>query len=168
MNELEKISNGVQFNKNGLTIKKDLSVEDWLSLGNTLETMQGAIQWWIGDWLNYGEQRYGETYTQALDASKYSYETLANIKWVAKSIESSLRSESLSWSHHKEIAPLPKRKQSYFISLAQEERLSVSSLKKAINVKKICDCTIQDMEERVIYEYTCKHGKKIRQVAEKG
>lgn len=68
--------------------------------------MEKSIQWWVGDWLRFGERKYGEMYSQMLDSTDYEYGSLANMKYIAERFESSLRSENLSWSHHKEVAPL--------------------------------------------------------------
>ena len=56
--------------------------------------------WWLGDWLNFGESRYGETYSQALDATGYEYATLRQAKWAASRYEMSMRIDNLSWTHH--------------------------------------------------------------------
>ena len=45
-------------------------------------------------------------YSQALDSLDYEYQTLNDYKWVASKVEFSLRKESLSYNHHKEIASL--------------------------------------------------------------
>ena len=45
----------------------------------TTEVAQ-TVQWWIGDALNFGEQRYGEMYTQAIDETGLDYQTLPNWK----------------------------------------------------------------------------------------
>ena len=61
----------------------------------------------IGDWLVYGEHTYGEMYAQALDATGFSYGTLANQVYVAQRFDFSRRRENLSFSHHQEVAALP-------------------------------------------------------------
>jgi hypothetical protein len=65
-----------------------------------------ACQWWIGDWLNYGERAYGEKYAQGMAATGYELQTLTNMAWVAARVEISRRREILSWSHHAEVAAL--------------------------------------------------------------
>jgi len=50
--------------------------------------------WWVGDWLNYGEARYGEMYSQAIEITGYASQTLADAKWVASRIEPSRRHEN--------------------------------------------------------------------------
>ena len=45
-------------------------------------------------------------YSQALDETEYSYQTLANDKWVAGQIEFCRRRQNLTWSHHEVVASL--------------------------------------------------------------
>ncbi len=57
--------------------------------------------WAIGDWLNYGERRYGEMYAQAVDATGYENGTLRDAKWVSGAYELSIRIYNLSFAHHR-------------------------------------------------------------------
>jgi hypothetical protein len=54
--------------------------------------------------LNFGEGKYGEMYSQALDATKLSYSHLHHAKAVAARFEIGRRRPNLSWSHHHEVA----------------------------------------------------------------
>ena len=60
----------------------------------------------LGDWLNYGERKYGEMYTQAIDELDYTKQALKDAKWVSAQVEKSRRRDNLSFSHHREVAPL--------------------------------------------------------------
>jgi len=62
------------------------------------------MQWWLGDWLNYGERQYGEMYSQAIEEVNLDYGTLRNFKYVSSRIELSRRRDKLSWFHHREVA----------------------------------------------------------------
>src|SRR5262249_15289538 len=84
-----------------------LPYEQWEIIGRRLRSIERAIQWLIGDWLRYGERTYGEMYSQALDATEYSYGTLRNQAWVAGQFELSRRHDNLSFTHHQELASLP-------------------------------------------------------------
>ena len=72
----------------------------WERCGAFLRHVEGAVQWWIGDWLNYGEQAYGEKYSQAMDALGTPLPTLENYAYVAGNIQTSRRHENLSFSVH--------------------------------------------------------------------
>ena len=73
------------------------------ALGMTTEVAQ-TVQWWIGDALNFGEQRYGEMYTQAIDETGLGYDAIRQMKWVASQYEMCTRVHNLSWTHHRAAA----------------------------------------------------------------
>jgi len=58
--------------------------------------------WWIGDWLAFGERKYGEMYEKALEVTEKDYGVLRNAVSVAGKIEMSRRRDNLSWGHHRE------------------------------------------------------------------
>ena len=71
----------IKLTPNSLTITGDLSFEEWLEYGERLAAVdawlkygenlgniEGSVCWWIGDYLNEGEKKYGKMYTQAFDA----------------------------------------------------------------------------------------------------
>ncbi len=64
------------------------------------------MQWWIGDWLNYGDNQpqWGEKYEQAISLFEREYDTLAKYKQVSERIEFTRRRANLSWSHHEAVA----------------------------------------------------------------
>lgn len=77
----------------GLELPEGLSLQQWQGIGETLRGVERSLMWWIGDWLLYGEKRYGETYKQAMEATGAAYQTLANAKAVSQKIEFSRRRE---------------------------------------------------------------------------
>lgn len=116
----------------GLAVEGQPSLDEWTEAGQLLSKAQGALHWWWGDWLNYGESTYGETYRDALELTDFTYSTLANDKYVASRIEFSSRKENLSWHHHLAVAPLDFEQQQYWLSLAGEKQWSVRELRVAI------------------------------------
>lgn len=110
--------------ENSLTFSKDLTFAEWESIGVELFRVNAAWQWWVGDWLNYGERKYGQTYEQALSMTGKSIQTLMNVKSVAAEFETSRRREVLSWSHHQACQALPKQIQDKVLEEAEQNRLS--------------------------------------------
>lgn len=92
--------------------------------------------WWVGDWLNYGERKWGEMYTQAIEVTGLSYQTLRDSKWVAAKVRLSLRRDNLSFSRHKEVAGMPPNDQEAWLYEAEAEGLSREGLRKAIRKAK--------------------------------
>tara|TARA_Y100000310_G_scaffold161595_1_gene161492 strand:- start:1392 stop:1913 length:522 start_codon:yes stop_codon:yes gene_type:complete len=119
-----------------LALPEDLTYDQWEAVGGTLRLMEGAVQFWIGDWIRYGQRRYGEMYSQALDATDYEHGSLRNMVYVAEAIETSLRNDNLSWHHHKAVAPLEPEEQREMLDRAEAEGLSVAALRALINPKQ--------------------------------
>jgi len=90
----------------GWAAPEEMTFDDWLNVGMALSEMTKAIHWWVGDWVNAGEARWGERYAQALGATEFVYGTLANDAWVTRRVPFSLRNENLSWTHHVVVAAL--------------------------------------------------------------
>lgn len=122
---------------NGLEVDGIPSFEDWMRCGDFIRNAQGAVHFWIGDWLNYGERVYGEVYAQAMDETHYKYQTLANDKWVSKSIPPSRRRETLTWSHHAEVADLMPEDQDILLTRAVEEKLDSKQFRQLARQYKL-------------------------------
>jgi DNA modification methylase len=129
--QLTIFNNNTEVHKTGL-IFKDITFDEWQSIGEKLSQVESGIHWWIGDWLNYGEQRWGEMYTQAMDITEFDYQTLKKDKWVSDKIELVRRRTLLSWSHHCEVASLPPQDQDHLLQRAEDESLSVHKLRKEV------------------------------------
>jgi len=106
-NATGEVISDISWDSVALHIPENTSFEDWSRLGSTLQQMEKSVMWWIGDWLRFGERKYGDTYTQAIEATGYSYNTLAQAKRVASAFEPCSRLQNLSWSHHQEVVSLP-------------------------------------------------------------
>ncbi len=87
-----------------LNLPPRLTFDEWIGHGKTLATMTDSIPWWVGDWINFGEARFGEgKYSQGLTLWDYNYNTLANMAWVASRYPPETRT-GLSWTHHRYAA----------------------------------------------------------------
>jgi N6-adenosine-specific RNA methylase IME4 len=116
----------------GLLVKGKPSFDEWEQCGKVLQRIEGAVQWWLGDWLNYGEKRYGEKYSQALEATGYAVQTLMDAAWVASKIEISLRKEILPYNVQKEVASLTPEQQAAVLADAEAEAWTVLDTRRAV------------------------------------
>jgi len=130
------VVDGATLTRTGLTISGDMPYERWEFLGQKLREFEGSVMWWIGDWLNYGERTYGETYTQALDATDYAYQTLAQAARVSKALPICRRLQNLSWSHHQEVASLEPAEQDAILGKAAEHGMSQKELREFVRIYK--------------------------------
>lgn len=159
MNELTKVNNdivyaGFKFGKNGLQAVGEPSFDNWQECGEFIKKAEGAVQFWLGDWIKYGEGHYGEMYTQALEDTGYEYKTLVNDKYVASKIESSRRRDNLSFSHHAEVADLPPADQDKMLDIAEKDNLKRGEFRKVVREYKhklLPQPVLPDGEFNVIY-----------------
>jgi hypothetical protein len=142
---------GIQLTKLGLRMGEDpLSETNWRELGRILKTYDDAIQWMLGDWANAGfenAQRWGKfdpdapdessKYAALLSNTGYSYGTLSNFAAVARKIPFNRRRQTLTYSHHVEVAYLKDENlQDTLLDEAEptddHKRLSVRDLRKRV------------------------------------
>jgi hypothetical protein len=105
-------------------------------VGKRLGGISRCNQWWLGDWVRYGADRWGEKYTQAAKITGYDPRSLANMASIATSFESSRRRDDLTWSHHVAVAALPEAEQETWLDRAAAEGFSVADLRtelRAVN-----------------------------------
>lgn len=78
--------------------------QEWDDLIVTLLRLRKALPFWIGDAILYGEHRWGDTYTQAIDATGRTYDTLASYVRVCKAVPLEMRRPGLPFEYHKRVA----------------------------------------------------------------
>lgn len=132
----------------GAVFAENLTFEEWASVGKSLNRASEAIKWALGDWLNYGWTRFvgaldedaqiqrKQRYKVALEALPYEYQTLQDIGWISHAIPLSLRSEKLSFAHHREVAPLKKKEMERYLRVAIKKGLSVVELRALIRSER--------------------------------
>ena len=107
----------------------ELELSEWLLCGRRIARMQSASNWWIGDWVRYGNVKYGQRYERAAKVVGYDPQTLMNMAYVSSRFPDSRRRAALSWSHHAELAALPEPDQETWLDLLEREPMSVRSLR---------------------------------------
>jgi len=115
---------------------RDLERAEWKGIWTSLKRLNGSLNWIIGDWLNWGRTRFGERYALALDATALEYQTLRNAACICGAVPLSRRRDTLSWTHHAEVAPLGPSDQARFLERAEASGWSVSQLRRAIRAEQ--------------------------------
>jgi hypothetical protein len=102
-----KISVGpFHFTSVGVRISGKPEVADWKGPLQFALWCQRAGPWWIGDLLNAGEDRFGETFSQMCEGA-VSAEMLNRYASIARRVPLENRRPGLSWSAHAVVARLP-------------------------------------------------------------
>jgi len=123
----------------GLTISSDVTYEEWENIGYELARVGKGWQWWVGDWINFGEKKYGETYKAAIEATGLTYGGCKNIAIVCRNFEMARRRAILSFKHHAEVQGLEPKEQDELLSEAESERLSCAAVRERVRAMKgIC------------------------------
>jgi hypothetical protein len=110
----------------------DLGVAEWIIQGRRLGAIGRGVAWWIGDWVNYGNAKFGQKYSRAARITGYDVQSLMNMSYVASRFGCSRRREKLSWSHHAELAGLEVEYQEMWLENAERKHLSVRGLREAV------------------------------------
>jgi hypothetical protein len=97
--------------------------------GHRLGLVTRSCQWWLGDWIRYGNGRWGEKYKEAAKVTGYDVQSLRNFAYVAGAIDVSRRRDDLTWSHHAEVSALDPQEQIQWLDLAATQRMSVADLR---------------------------------------
>lgn len=128
----------VQVSRRGAIFPSDLSEQDWKVFGLELARLQDDIHFALADWLNFGREKYrswrecseveADRCAFAVAGTSFAAETLRVCAWVGRKI-GERRNAGLSWSHHREIAQLTPKLQTKFLTLAEQNKWSVSELR---------------------------------------
>ena len=111
---------------------EELRLSDWVEHGRRLGVIGRCVGWWIGDWLRYGNMKFGQRYVRASRITGYDVQTLMNMVYVASAYAPAERRGNLSFSHHAEIAALPPDERERWLDLAETNRMSVRCLREEV------------------------------------
>lgn len=127
------------YSPTGLELPEKLPFDEWSEVGLKLSKIERTVLWWIGDWLNYGERKYGEKYSQALDETGFDYQTLADSKWISSKVKVSCRQENLTFEHHRHIAKFESDEQREWLDRAAMLGWSAKELRQQIKQRGLLD-----------------------------
>jgi hypothetical protein len=75
----------------------------WEAAGARIGADAIASAWWLGDWLAFGQAKYGRRYEAAVAATVLDSQTLRNYAVVARRFKLSRRRDDLRFQHHAEV-----------------------------------------------------------------
>ena len=143
----------VSVSRRGMCINGNLSVEEWQELAAGIGELATSIAFIVGDWLVYGQNLFGKdgypdkkvdhpSYQLALKATGLDLSTLQNYAYVSRNLPYSVRSERLSWEHHRLLAKLPEVDMLGWIKTCEAEedagrRMSTRRLRKSLALGRV-------------------------------
>ena len=107
----------------GLVVVRHPTWDEYDGLGAYLRAAEKQMAWLIGDWVNLGEQVFGEQAAQAYGGPGdcWSEKTLAVYAWVCRSIPPARRRKELQFAHHQIVAALPPDEQDKWLEAAASD-----------------------------------------------
>ncbi len=141
----------------GLEIRGEVSFAEWKRLAPRIGSAVRSCAFVVGDWLVYGEERFGaqlilpgidpgpsraisrEQYDSARAATGIDPAILANYAYVARNVPRSMRRESLSWEHHRAVAKLEEPEQERWLDVAAKEELTSRRLRASITAGRVVE-----------------------------
>jgi hypothetical protein len=116
----------------GAIFPETLEMPEWLAIGRSLLKIETCRQFLIGDWINFGESRWGEKYKGAMSMTGLEYQTVADFSRVCKQVDITLRNVNLTFNHHRAVSKLQPKEQAKYLKLAEENGLSVADLRELL------------------------------------
>jgi hypothetical protein len=139
---------------------EELTFDEWKALAASIGRAARSVAFVVGDWLVYGQNLFGtdgfpdrrvpsELYAIAAEATGMDTATLQNYAYVSRSVPYPLRSELLSWEHHRLLAKLPEGEIPGWIDACLAERkagrgMSTRRLRRSLNLGRVA--TDADLE----------------------
>ena len=122
----------------GIEFHDDLSFDEWEALGQQLAPVGKSIGFIIGDWINYGEKRWGDKYEEAIKRTGMAYQTLRDFAYVARRVDLSFRNDKLDFVHHRVVAKIKNpEEQQHWLKMAVKHKLGKRRLQKSINFGRL-------------------------------
>lgn len=115
----------------------DLGFEDWSLAIQMFDRGRKAFNFWIGDGLNWGEMKWGESYAQVAETLNVALQTLYNWKWVCSRVPPSVRKETLEWEHHKLVASKTVEEQATWLGKAEMAGWTTRELTRAMQGEEV-------------------------------
>ena len=104
---MDLIKLGCKVTRTGLVIDGKLTEKRWQNIGTAISEVNHSLMWIVGDWLLAGESEGYLPHGKLDDAAdKFGIEkvTAKDAKYVCGSFERSVRTDDLTFTHHKVVA----------------------------------------------------------------
>jgi hypothetical protein len=149
------VSENVVFDGISMTFKQGTTLDQWETVGMGLAQSSKVSQWCLGDWLNYGTGNFKKEYKAACEKTGLAYGTLRTAASVAKRFAPALRRISVSFEHHRLLAPVKDVKQVLAImDRVEKDGLSANAMKEIIPKTEKKALTPEQQEAKDVAEST--------------
>jgi len=113
----------------GLDLPPTLPLDDWRDLGRKLCASGRALNWLIGDWLDFGLSHYPEAQAEALAIFRADERRLDPILQTCRKFPRERRRDNLTFGHHAALLKLPYDLAEALLVEAERHRVTVPMLR---------------------------------------
>ena len=122
----------------GFVVPPEAAYDAWAGYLEQAGEIHEASRWWIGDLLNFGEERWPQEFSQAIP-SQYTPKTLIDLARVARATPLEERQDyegRLTWSHHRAVVPFEGDERRALLDQAASQELSVDALREVVREQR--------------------------------
>lgn len=120
-----------EYEQLSLQLSENTTLEQWSIVGTQLYKGADVLTWALADWAAFGDKKWNALKTFC-EAHGLSYTTVKEAATVAAAVPRERRNNQLLFGHHFEVSGLPPKEQDKWLKAADEKKLSVLDLRKAI------------------------------------
>lgn len=114
----------------------DISYEHWERCIEFLGALHQASRFWLGDGIEFGQHKYGEKYTQAIELTGLSESRLKVIAYTCRQVPK-FRRRNLPFDLHTEVASLSPDDQDYWLDWAERNRATRDELRAELRHRRL-------------------------------
>ena len=154
----------------GVKFSENCTLEEWERFGVSMGRMLNYSQFVIGDWLNFGRDKwcdkakYSARIALAVRNTKLDPKTLNNLASVARRIPLENRNPHCSYCNHIAVAKLPHSEQSKWLDIAAKENMTKRRLSSSISAGRIISVDELIKKKEPAYESFMTHSYAIQRL----
>jgi hypothetical protein len=118
--------------RTGMRFDPLMPIDRWKAVGARLAAYSDAASWWLGDWMAFGQAKYGRRYKEGIALTGLEYQTLRNYATIARRFDVSRRRDNLSFQHHAEVCSLSDDDQERWLDVADRHGWSKTELRRRV------------------------------------
>lgn len=109
--------------KTAWELPSSMTEGDWKSAGQALSQVEGAMNWWLGDWWRFGEHKYGDrkALVESDEWTGPAFQTCMDVAAVCAKFKTSRRREVVPFGHHREVLSLPDAESDQLLDWCESE-----------------------------------------------
>lgn len=117
--------------------------DQWQQVGEQLAQAKATAEWavdmtnWaLGNWIEYGDAKWGEKYAQAVDVTGLRESTLQRLAYTVRQFGGRPSHPALPFTYHAEVAFLPEPEREAILDQAQEQGLTRARIRQLVQQRK--------------------------------